>query len=76
MAKRNKTSKIGITKKRSKIKTLNERLPKDRGEWLELATKNTERAIENSYERDQYLAQQYARLKSELKQWKKGKGNE
>ncbi len=65
-----RTSKTGITKKRKKIKTLIDKLPKDQGEWLELAIFFTERAIRNPTGSDAFLVDQSVRLRHELARWR------
>lgn len=58
------------TKKTSKKPTLLDRLPKNKGEFLQLMIKMTERAIVNP-ESQGYLVNQSNRLKSELDKWNK-----
>lgn len=70
---KSRTSRTGITKKRKKIKPLDERLPNDHGEWLELAIHTTERSIRYPNNSDAYLVEQANRLKSELELWKRSK---
>lgn len=66
------------TKKIKKVKhkgpTMLDRLPKNRGQWLELVIKFTERAIDQGG--GPYLVDQLWRLQVELEQWKKENPNE
>jgi len=45
-----------------------DKLPKDRGEWLELVIRLTERAIKDG--RPDYMVAQKERLVAELEAWK------
>ena len=59
-------------KKTYKGPTLFDRLPSNRGEWLELCIKFTKRAVHNPpYKEDQWLFDQEAKLNKELAEWRK-----
>lgn len=64
-AKRKKVTKKAAEQKKP---TLTDKLPKDRGEWLELVIRLTERAIKDG--RPDYLIVQKERLMAELEVWK------
>ena len=66
--------KKAVRKKKSKpkAKSLMDRLPKNRGEYLELLIKMTEKAISPT---DKAMQPQADRLKIELAQWKKSNPN-
>lgn len=68
--KKSRTRKTGITKKRKEIKTLIDKLPKNQGEWLELAIFFTERAIKRPDHSDAFLVAQAVRLRSDLAKWR------
>jgi hypothetical protein len=63
-----KTAKTKTKKVAPKAPTIMDRLPKNRGEWLELVIKMTEKHIIDG--RPDYLVSQAERLKAELKVWK------
>lgn len=52
--------------------TMLDKLPKNRGEWLELVIKFTERAITDH---DKSMQAQADRLKAELAEWRKANPN-
>lgn len=63
-----------VPKKKFKGPTMLDKLPKNRGEWLELVIKFTERAI-NPGHPDQGMVAQAERLKAELVEWRKANPN-
>jgi hypothetical protein len=67
---KNETKKTGITKKGSKNRTLDDKLPKNQGEWLELVIFFTERALSRPGGKQPYLLKQLDKLKEELKEWR------
>lgn len=62
-----------MNRKKTNIETvqdLRDRLPKNRGEWLQLCIKFTKRALGNSDPKEKgYLNRQLGTLEAEYKEW-------
>lgn len=69
-----KTKKIKVKEKNSEPKgpAFEDRLPSNRGEWILLVIRLTERVIKSPpSESDEMFINQVCRLKNELQEWKK-----